>query len=187
MIKTSFNAVRVLMLICLVTFVSGCATPYKAAVDERNMKTIYADEKITFQVKQAFLDDDQIKYMDYDVASYEGDVFLIGEYTSQAQADKAVNVARSVEGVRSVTSYLLPKKELADCGTAEELELMATIKQKLIQDEDIWSTNVDIYMVQCRAVVLGIVGSEKERSDALAHIRSVKGLKGVKSYLRVKR
>lgn len=185
--KTQFDAVRLLMLICLVAIVSGCAAPYKAAVDERNMKTIYADEKITFQVKQAFLDDDQIKYMDYDVASYEGDLYLIGEYSSKAQAEKAVRLARGVEGVRSVTSYLLPKKDLPDCGTAEELELMASIKQRLIQDEDIWSTNVDIYMVQCCAVVLGIVGSEAERSAALAHVRDVKGLKGVKSYLRVKR
>lgn len=175
-----------LLFICSAALLSGCAAPYKAAVDERDLGTIYNDEKITFQVKQAFLQDDSVKYMDYDVASYEGHVYVVGEYTSKKQADRAVSLAKGVEGVRRVTSYLLPKRELADCGTTDNLELMASIKQKLIKDEDIWSTNVDVYMVQCRAVILGIVGSAAERDKALAHVRSVKGLKGVKSYLKVK-
>lgn len=176
-----------LLLICgFATLLSGCSAPYKAAVDERDLGTIYNDEKITFQVKQAFLEDDSVKYMDYDVASYQGHVYVVGEYTSQKQADRAVSLARGVKGVKRVTSYLLPKKELADCGTTDNLKLMAEIKQRLIKDEDIWSTNVDVYMVQCRAVILGIVGSASERDQALAHVKSVPGLKGYKSYLKVK-
>lgn len=189
MIRVKSTITPTIFLMILIGFsavLSGCATPYTASVDERDMDTLYNDEKITFKIKQAFLEDDSVKYMDYDAASYEGHAYIVGEYTSKTQADRAVSLTRAVEGVKQVTTYLAPKRELPDCGTTDNLELMASIKQKLIKDEDIWSTNVDVYMVQCHAVILGIVGSETERTKAMRHINSVKGLKGVTSYLKVK-
>lgn len=163
----------------------GCAV-YKAAVDERNVGTIYDDEAITLTIKKDFLNDDLIKYMDYDVASYRGHVYLIGEYESQKQVERAKSLARKVDGVRQVTTYLLPKRENDTCGTTDNLEIEARINKKLVEDKQIWSTNVDIYMVQCNVVLVGIVGSSAERSRAIAHAKSVPNVRSVKSFLTVR-
>lgn len=168
-----------------VSMMQGC-TVYKAAVDERNVSTIAEDEKITLIIKKDFLNDDQVKYLDYDVAAYEGRVYLMGEYESQAQVNRAISLAKKVKGVRSVTTYLLPKRTNDTCGTTDNLEIYGRVKKKLVEDKEIWSTNVDIYTVQCNVVLVGIVGSSVERNRAIAHAKSVPGVRSVKSYLMVK-
>ncbi len=176
----------VLMLAVLLgaNLLQGCAV-YKAAVDERNVSTIASDEKITLLIKKEFLNDDSVKYLDYDVASYQGHVYIMGEYESRTQADRAVTLARKVEGVHKVTTYLLPKKKNDTCGTLDSLELEASIKKRLIEDKDVWSTNVDVYMVQCNAVLVGMVGSSAERNRAIAHAKSVPGVRSVQSFLTI--
>lgn len=178
--------ILMLMLLGLAIFANGC-TVYDVAVEERNVGDYANDEKIAFVIEKDFLADDLVKYLDFDASSYEGLVYITGEYESRAQVDRAVEIAKSVEGVRSVTTYLLPKRENDSCGTTDNLNLYAKVKNELVQDKDIWSTNIEIKTVQCNVVLLGIVGSEAERSKAVSHAKSVPGVRSVKSYLRVKR
>ncbi|WP_207261980.1 BON domain-containing protein [Desulfovibrio sp. Huiquan2017] len=175
-----------LMLLALGLFANGC-TVYDVAVEERNVGDYANDEKIAFLIKKDFLADDLVKYLDFDASSYEGLVYIVGEYESRAQVDRAVKIAKSVDGVRSVTTYLLPKKADDSCGTTDNLELYAKIKNLLVQDKNVWSTNVEIKTVQCNVVLLGIVGSAAERDQIIAHAKSVAGVRSVKSFLRIKR
>jgi hyperosmotically inducible protein len=62
--------------------------------------------------------------------------------------------------------------------------ITSQVKTKLIGDKEIWSTNVDVKTVQCNVVLLGVVGSKKEIDKAIAHTKSVKGVRGIKSFLR---
>lgn len=175
-----------LTLLALGLFANGC-TVYDVAVEERNVGDYANDEKIAFLIEKDFLADDLVKYMDFDASSYEGLVYIVGEYESRAQVNRAVEIAKSVDGVRSVTTYLLPKRADDSCGTTDNLELYAKIKNLLVQDKDIWSTNVEIKTVQCNVVLLGIVGSAAERDRIIAHAKSVGGVRSVKSFLRIKR
>ncbi|MFV0421605.1 BON domain-containing protein [Oleidesulfovibrio sp.] len=177
----------ILLLICCtsVMLTNGCAV-YKASVDERPVKTIYNDEVITANIMSSYLQDDTQKILDISPASYKGDVYLVGEYSTEAQKQRAIAIARKTSGVRSVTSFLLPKKVNDTCGTTDNLEIQARVDSKLIGDSSIWSTNVDVKTVQCNVVLLGIVGSQAEVTKAIAHARSVPGVRSVRSYLRVK-
>ncbi|EGB16040.1 transport-associated protein [Pseudodesulfovibrio mercurii] len=175
-----------LMLLALGLFANGC-TVYDVAVEERNVGDYANDEKIAFVIEKDFLADDLVKYMDFDASSYEGLVYIVGEYESRAQVNRAIEIAKSVGGVRSVTTYLLPKKENDTCGTTDNLNLYAKVKSLLVDDKDIWSTNVEIKTVQCNVVLLGIVGSAAERDKIIAHAKSVPGARSVKSFLRIKR
>lgn len=177
-------AIFTLLAIMAFSVLNGCAV-YDASVDERNVSTQAKDAKIKVLIKSDFLQDDDVKYLDYDVFCYTGHVYLIGEYTSRKQADKAIAIARKIEGVRQVTTYLLPKKDLPYCGTTDSLGYKLKLRKALVEDENIWSTNIDISMVQCEAVLLGIVGSTKERSLAIAHAKKIKGIRKVKSFLKV--
>ena len=171
----------------MLQFFFGCTTIYTAAVDERNVKTIYKDTETKAVIVKRFYDDDSIKTLDISVACYNGHVYLVGEYEKLLQRLRAIKIAKGVEGVKSVTHYILLKKKDAACGMTKNLELTANVKAKLIKDKDIWSTNVDVKTIQCSIVVLyGFVGSKTEISKVIAHAKSVEGIRSVKSFLKSK-
>ncbi|MBG0788903.1 MAG: BON domain-containing protein [Desulfovibrionaceae bacterium] len=178
--------ILVLALLGLMLQASGC-TVYNVAVEERSVGTYVDDEAITFTIKKEFLADDTVKYLDYDAASYEGHVYIVGEYENRTQVDRAVAIAKGVKGVRTVTTYLLPKNDSDHCGTTDNLEIYGRIKKDLVADGDIWSTNVQIKTVQCNVVLLGIVGSMNEREKIIDYAKKTKGVRSVKSYLKIKR
>lgn len=176
-----------LLALCLLLPAFGCTTVYKAAVDERSIGTQTDDEVMTTEIKAEFLQDDLIKYMDFDAAVYNGHAYILGEYESQAQVTRAMQIARSVDGVRALTTYMLPKKDDELCGTSDNLLIYAKVKKELIADGDIKSTNVNTKVVQCNVVLLGIVGSQAEAGRAVNHAKGVDGVRSVKSFLRVAR
>jgi hyperosmotically inducible protein len=67
------------------------------------------DATITAKVKTALLADPDVKGTDINVDTSAGVVSLKGVTANQAQADKAVQIARGVEGVSNVQSQLTVK------------------------------------------------------------------------------
>ena len=171
----------------------GCAalvpvpvcTTYNIAVDERNIKTVVSDTKIKTLVLDAFIQDKTVKTFDIDVECYYGHVYLIGEYDTDKQINSAIELAGDIEGVKDVTTHLLKKKKGDPCGMTDNLAIKAKVKAKLIKDGDIWSTNVEVAVVQCNVVFMGLVGSNKEIEKIIAHAKSVGGVRSVKSFLKV--
>lgn len=174
-----------LFLACiLLASITGC-TVYKAAVDERSLGQIYDDEQITFLIEKDLLADKDVSYLDFKAFTYLGRVYLVGEYESETQRSQAIRLARDVEGVRSVTTYLLPKQEIANCDTADQIRIGAELDKDLLEDESVSGTNVDTKIIQCQAILLGLVGSQYEINRATAIAGDVPGVRGVKSFLRV--
>jgi hyperosmotically inducible protein len=145
---------------------------------------IAADTKITITILAKFINDDLVKAQDISIFCYEGHVYLVGEQESKEQKKRSLEIARGVEGVKSVTSYLLPKKNNSACGTLDNLAISTKVRIKLIGDKDILSTNVDIETVDCTVVLLGVVGSKQEIKKVIDHARNVDGIQGVKAFLR---
>ncbi len=164
--------------------IGGCGTIYGVAMDERTVGQQTSDKRIEAAVFQAFVDDKTVKARDISTFCFTGDVYLVGEIESAEQKARAEQIARKVEGVKALTSYLLPKKEDPTCGTADNLGLVAKVKAALIGDKEIWSTNVEVKAVQCRVVLLGLVGSAAEARKAEADAKAVSGVRAVQSYLR---
>jgi hyperosmotically inducible protein len=181
--KTRLWTIFFVGLFCL----SGCTAVYKAAVDERSLGAQVDDEKIEAAILAKFIGDENIKALDLTAKSFEGNVYLVGEYESAAQQARAIAIVKEAEGVKSFTPYLLPKKALASCGTSDNLRIRGEVEAKLIGDKSIWSTNVHVRVFQCRVVLMGVVGTAAETQKAVAHARGVKGVQDVKSYLRSKK
>jgi len=166
---------------------TGCTTIYKSAVDERSLGEQYDDQKITMAIRSKFSGDEKIKYFDISTYVYNGHAFLVGEYETPDQENQAVKLAREVEGVKSVTDYFLPKKKDKTCGTTTNLKLMAKVKENLIGDEDVSSTQIEVKALQCNIILLGLVASADEISKARAHARAVEGVRSVKSFLKIQK
>lgn len=175
-----------LAAVLLLSLVTGCTTIYKASVDERSLGTQTDDELATAEIKADFLRDDLIKYMDFDAAVYDGHAYVLGEYESQAQVSRAFQIAKSQDGVKAVTTVMMPKKDDDTCGTSDNLLLYGKIKKLLIEDENVWSTNINVKTIQCHVVLLGIVGTPAEAQKAVSYAKNVSGVRSVQSFLKVR-
>ena len=180
----------ILSCFAVLIFVGGCSAmfggAYGVAQEERSNRSIYTDEKIKLTIDKQILDE-VINVFDYATFCYNGDVYLIGEYETAEQKEKVLKIAHSVTGVKSVTTYLLPKRKIDTCGKMDHAAISVRVHGLLINDHDIHSTNVDVKVVQCHVILLGIVGTASEADKAVAHARSVDGVIGVKSYLKAMR
>ena len=65
-----------------------------------------ADATITSAIKMKFAADDDVKALAIDVDTSDGNVTLTGTVKTQAEADRAVMLAKGVEGVKNVTPKL---------------------------------------------------------------------------------
>ena len=92
---------------CAAVVVGGAAAGgYYVGKDERSVGEITEDAAITTKVNAKFVGDDLVKTFDIDVDTYRGTVYLHGHVDSPAARARAVSLAGSVKGVRSVVSKL---------------------------------------------------------------------------------
>src|SRR3990172_12374187 len=102
--------------------VSGCdtqkadtrATAPATAPVATSVGTEIDDGVVTAKVKSALLADPDIKSFDLKVETRKGEVMLSGFVSNQAQVDRAILVARGVEGVKAVAN----KMDLKEGGAA---------------------------------------------------------------------
>lgn len=79
---------------------AGCA----GSRTQESTGQYFDDAAITSKVKTAIFNDPNLKVNEIGVETYKGVVQLSGFVSSQAEMNRAVEVARSVNGVRSVKS-----------------------------------------------------------------------------------
>ncbi len=95
--KINRRIATLLFAACLLT-VAGCgSTPNREGTGE------YIDDAvITTKVKAEILNEPSLKSAEINVETFKGVVQMSGFVSSAAKIDKAVDIARRVEGVRSV-------------------------------------------------------------------------------------
>ena len=82
---------------------TGCATTHEMFASTGEF---FADTGITTRVKKAIYSEPELKVMNIHVSTDEGVVKLGGTVKSRSERAKAIQVARKVEGVKSVKSEL---------------------------------------------------------------------------------
>lgn len=164
---------------------TGCiGTIYSATVDERNISTIANDTSIELAIMKKLTEKESGDLLDVSITSYEGKVFIVGEYTDSAQKSRILIAAKSVEGVKSVSSYMIKENKQHKCSSTDDITITAKVKSKLIGDKTIWSTNVHVSTIQCQVVLWGTVGTKAEVTKSINHAKNVVGVSSVKSFLK---
>ena len=157
-------------------------TAYKLSQEERGSGQMLSDAFIRASIVSEIMADDGLSYLDLHTYCFSGRVFLLGEFQSRSQVARLNAIAKGVSGVVSVTCYLFPKGA-SFCGKPENLYLAGKIRAALIGASDVRSTNIDVEVVQCNAILLGVVGSQEEARRVVDTARGVEGVLSVKSYL----
>jgi hyperosmotically inducible protein len=96
---------RVLLALVLVLSVAGCAG---SKVTESTGE-YFDDSIVTTKVKSAILADSRLKMLDITVTTFKGAVQLSGFVNSPDVAARAVQVVRTIKGVRVVNNSLVVK------------------------------------------------------------------------------
>lgn len=81
-----------------------------APVATTTVGTEIDDSVITTKIKAALLADDAVKSFDIQTETRKGEVHLSGFVDNESQVERALVVARAVEGVKSVSNMMSVKK-----------------------------------------------------------------------------
>ena len=96
--------IRCLVLLMLITLVACASTSTRESTGE------YVDDSvITTKIKSLLANDDFFKSFQISVETYKGTVQLSGFVNSRDAVNKAGEIARSVQGVKSVKNNLRVK------------------------------------------------------------------------------
>jgi osmotically-inducible protein OsmY len=93
------------VLVLLMVAFAACASTSK----QESTGEYVDDSVITTKVKALLAEDDFLKSFKISVESYKGTVQMSGFVDSQKAVDKAIQIARSVKGVKSVKNDLIVK------------------------------------------------------------------------------
>lgn len=146
------------------------------------------DSGVTAKVKAALVDNDAIKSTDISVKTHSGVVTLSGFVTSQDQAELAVDAAKKVEGVKSVSDKLHVKDstKASVSGYAGDAATTSEIKAKLLADSNVPSRNVKVETTNGVVQLSGTVKTQAQSDRAEGIAKAIEGVKSVKNDLTVK-
>ncbi|WP_297205994.1 molecular chaperone OsmY [uncultured Pluralibacter sp.] len=198
MMMTTQKISKTLLAVMLGTaLVSGSAMAESSTMDKAGDKidssmnkvgNFMDDSSITAKVKAALVDHDSIKSTDISVKTNKKVVTLSGFVTSQAQAEEAVKVAKSVEGVTSVSDklHVRDSKSQSMKGYAGDTATTSEVKAKLLADDVVPSRHIKVETTDGVVQLSGNVESaaQSERAESIA--KAVDGVKSVKNDIKVK-
>ncbi|WP_075182664.1 molecular chaperone OsmY [Pantoea sp. 1.19] len=146
------------------------------------------DSGVTAKVKAALVDADDIKSSDVSVKTEKGVVTLSGFVPSQDQAEKAVALAKKVEGVKSVSDKLHVKDstKASVSGYAGDSATTTEIKAKLLADDIVPSRKVKVETTHGVVQLSGNVDNQAQADRAESIAKAIEGVKSVKNDLKVK-
>ncbi|WP_145558644.1 molecular chaperone OsmY [Yersinia mollaretii] len=146
------------------------------------------DSAATAKVKSALLEEKSLKSTDISVETSHGVVTLSGFVSSQAEAETAVDIAKNVEGVKSVSDKLHVKDQKTQSVSeyAGDAATTSSIKAKLLADDIVPSRKVKVETTEGVVQLSGSVENKAQSERAESIAKAVDGVKSVKNDLSIK-
>lgn len=145
------------------------------------------DAALLTSVKSALVSQSVSNAADINVDVYRGDVKLSGFVDSAKDRSRAADVARDVDGVKSVQNDIAVHGESSTVGEViDDSILTAKVKAALIESPDTKAHQINVETKAGVVQLSGFVDSAAAKSAATSVARSVTGVKDVKNELSVK-
>jgi hyperosmotically inducible protein len=146
------------------------------------------DATITTKVKTALLTDNYVKGLDIKVETRKGEVQLSGYVDSQEQIDKAVAIAKGIEGVKNVDNEMMVKGGEASVGEKIDDTIITTkVKAGLTGDDSIKnSTDIAVETQEGEVQLSGHANDQAQMDRAVEIARGVEGVKNVVNKMSIK-
>lgn len=164
----------------VVLMTAGCAQP---------------DPLITGKVKASLAVDSNVRATQIEVATKDGVVTLTGNIDSQAEKDRALEIARSTNGVKNVVDMIAVRTG-AESGDApdpnrtvgehvDDAVITAAVKTHLLEDPMVKGSQIDVDTRAGVVFLTGSVRSQAESQRAVEVARATEHVKDVRANLNV--
>jgi hyperosmotically inducible protein len=170
--------------IIIIAMTYGCTASPAVTGEEEFVRSFAGDKKIMSTILKKFLADDLVRNLNITPRCYNGHAYLVGEYETEKQKERAVEIAKGIEGVKVLETYLLPKKKDDPCKPEDNLRITSEVKALIAGDRKIWSKSLSIVTAQCNVVLMGFVGKQTDIQKVIEHAKRVEGVRSVQSYLK---
>ena len=159
---------------------AGCNRPDAPADKKVSAGTELDDSVITTKVKTALMTDNVGKGGDTSVETRKGEVLLSGFVDSQAQADREVQLAKSIDGVQSVQNKLMVRDGKSTAGNVlDDSVVTVKVKSALMTDDRTRGTQFAVTTHKGVVQLSGFVDSADEQARATTVARNVEGVQSV--------
>ena len=146
------------------------------------------DGVVTARVKTALLADHDTKSLEIKVETRKGQVQLSGFVDSQVRIDKAIALARNVEGVTSVQNGMSVKEGTATVGnTVDDGIVTAKVKAALLADANVKSFDIAVVTRKGEVQLSGFVDNQAQVNRAIEVARGVQGVQSVGNEMSIKK
>jgi hyperosmotically inducible protein len=179
--KIQSSLVLSLALVCLA--LGACA----ASGEHRSTGQVVDDTSIAARTKTALLADTTTDGLNIDVEVDRDKVQLNGFVDSQAQVDRAGEIARGISGVSSVKNNLKVSDGTRQTGEyIDDKALSASVKAALADDRVAPAAEIDVEVNRGVVSLGGYVDTNAQRDAAVAAAKGVKGVQKVINNLAVR-
>jgi osmotically-inducible protein OsmY len=155
------------------------------------------DSGITTKVKSSFVADDTVKASQIEVTTYNGVVTLTGNVDDVATKERAIQLAKSTQGVVKVVD-MLSAREGSATGNAPDTDrtlgevvtdggITMSVKSRLLEDPLVKGLRIDVDTRDGIVYLTGSVASDVERQKAVQLTKETKGVREVQSNLTLDR
>ncbi len=171
------------MVVCLTGCATAARTGYSVATEERSTGEIADDTAIVARIKKAYLEESR-ENLSLTVFCQVGYVVLAGIVEDPKAGERAVRIARGVQGVKRVDTYFLPRQPSST--TVSDIAVSAKVKAKVVGDLDLRLSQFDLTTVAGHVVLTGVVDRQEKIDKVVAYARSTDGVVAVKSFMQIK-
>jgi hyperosmotically inducible protein len=160
----------------------------QTAAAPRTVGTAIDDNVIEARVKSALFADPDVKAFEIKVDARKGEVQLSGFVDNEGQIDRAVALAKGVEGVNGVDNKISIKEGTASIGNkVDDGITTASVKSALIADSGIHGAEIGVATRKGIVQLSGYVDNEAQADRAIAIARSTEGVQSVNNEMSVKK
>ncbi|WP_125182843.1 BON domain-containing protein [Minwuia thermotolerans] len=171
---------------CTGAVLGGGAAAGIGVAQERSVGDAIDDTTIATKLSAALLDDSFSLFRDVDLEVVEGRVLLTGKVPEMKDRLRAEELAWKVKGVNEVANAIQVTSEGGIGSYARDVRISNELRLAILGDSRILGINYSIETVGGVVYLIGIAQSEEELDRVIQHARSIKGVKKVESYVRLK-
>ena len=179
-----------LLLLCTLTL-SGCAgavvgvgtAAVAASTTEKGFSTSVSDGVIFAKLKDRFIQVNTSLLTSADVTVNDGAVLFTGKVKTPEDKIEATRLAWEIKGVREVVNELQVIDNSSIKDIAKDLAATATLRGRMIADEDISSLNFSIDVVNGIVYLSGVASTQEEMNKIVSHAKNLRFAQEVVNYI----
>ena len=154
-----------------------------ASTAEKGFSTSVSDGVIFAKLKDRFIQVNETLLTSVDVTVNDGAVLLTGKVKTPDDKIEATKLAWEIKGVREVVNELQVTDTSSIKDIAKDLAASATLRGKMIADQDISSLNFSIDVVNGIVYLSGVASTQEEINKVISHAQNLRFAQEVVNYI----